>query len=88
MRKLSKWKQKYLSFGGRATLIKSVLNSIPFFYFFFQDTDEGGGQVGKASKMVLVGTKLRSEKDRLGELENSLYAKGGRGSGYQRFEEV
>ena len=34
-RKLSKWKQKYLSLGGRVTLIKSVLNSISIFFFSF-----------------------------------------------------
>ena len=34
-RKLSKWKQKYLSCGRRVTLIKSVLNSIPIFFFSF-----------------------------------------------------
>jgi len=76
-------------FRGKSDFDKVSLELDPIFlFFFFQDTDEGGGQVGKASKVVLVGTKLRSEKDRLGELENSLYAKGGRGSGYQRFEEV
>ena len=31
--KLSLWKAKTLSFGGRVTLIKSVLGSLPTFYF-------------------------------------------------------
>jgi len=34
-RKLSKWRQRHLSFGGRVCLIKSVLNSILIFYFSF-----------------------------------------------------
>lgn len=34
-KRLNKWRQRYLSFGGRVTLIKSILNSIPIFYFSF-----------------------------------------------------
>ena len=34
-RKLAKWKQKLLSFGGRVTLIKFVLDSIPIHLFSF-----------------------------------------------------
>ena len=34
-RKLAKWKQKQLSFGGRVTLMKSILNSIPIYFLSF-----------------------------------------------------
>ncbi|KAL3037714.1 hypothetical protein AAZX31_01G085700 [Glycine max] len=34
-RALSKWKQRHLSFGGRVTLIQSVLNSIPIYFLSF-----------------------------------------------------
>ena len=36
-RKLARWKQRHLSFGGRVTLIQSILTSIPIYFFsFFQ----------------------------------------------------
>ena len=34
-RALSKWKQRHLSFGGRVTLIQSVLNSILIYFLSF-----------------------------------------------------
>ena len=37
--KLSRWKQRHLSFGGRVTLIKATLTSIPIFLsLFFQNS--------------------------------------------------
>ncbi|KHN37114.1 Putative ribonuclease H protein, partial [Glycine soja] len=34
-RALAKWKQRHLSFGGRATLIQSVLTFIPIYFLSF-----------------------------------------------------
>ena len=34
-RKLARWKQRHLSFGGRVILIKSILTSIPIFFLSF-----------------------------------------------------
>ena len=34
-RKLSKWKQRHVSFGGRVTLIQSILTSIPIYFLSF-----------------------------------------------------
>ena len=34
-RKLARWKQRHLSFGGRVTLIQSTLSSIPIYFLSF-----------------------------------------------------
>ncbi|KHN12523.1 hypothetical protein glysoja_035330, partial [Glycine soja] len=34
-RKLAKWKQRHISFGGRVTLINAVLKSILIYFFSF-----------------------------------------------------
>lgn len=34
-KRLSQWKQKYLSFGGRICLIRAVLSSIPLYFLSF-----------------------------------------------------
>lgn len=34
-RKLAKWKQRHVSFGGRVTLIQSILTSVPIYFFSF-----------------------------------------------------
>lgn len=35
VKRLSSWKQRHLSFGGRITLIHSFLNNIPIYYLSF-----------------------------------------------------
>ena len=43
------------------TLIKSVLNSIPV-YFFIQDPEEGGTQAGETRMMFPVGRRYEHTK--------------------------
>jgi len=40
-KKLSCWKAKYLSYGGRLVLLNSVLNSLPMFMMFFFEIPKG-----------------------------------------------
>ena len=40
-KKLAGWKRKFLSFGGRVTLIKSVLSSLPVYYMSLFKIPEG-----------------------------------------------
>lgn len=51
-RKLAKWKQKHLSFGGRVTLIKSAPNSIPNYFFFIFQNHKGSRQAGEVAEVV------------------------------------
>ena len=34
-RKLATWKHRHISFGGRVTLINSILTAIPIYFFSF-----------------------------------------------------
>ena len=37
--KLARWKQRYIYFGGRVTIINAVLTALPIYFFFiFQGT--------------------------------------------------
>jgi hypothetical protein len=40
-KKLSSWKEKYLSVGGRLVLINSVLTSLPMFMLSFFEVQKG-----------------------------------------------
>ena len=40
-KKLASWKKRFLSFGGRMTLIKSVLSNLPVYYLSIFKMPEG-----------------------------------------------
>ena len=55
-RKLSKWKQRYISFGGRVTLIQSVLTSITIYLFsFFRVPQSVAAKLVKIQRRFLWG---------------------------------
>ena len=71
------------------TLIKSVLNSIPIFFFsFFRVSKNVMDKLVGLQRQLLWGRKLRPKEDCLGELGYSLSAKGEKGLGYKGFGEV
>ena len=55
-RKLAKWKQRHLSFGGRVTLIKSMLTSIPIYFLsFFRVPKKVVDKLGRIQRRLLWG---------------------------------
>ncbi|GKC47095.1 protein chromatin remodeling 4, partial [Tanacetum coccineum] len=70
--RLADWKAKSMSFGGRLTLVKSVLESLPFYYFsMFRvplSENGGGGSKGKGSLWVRVIKSIHGECGGLGDI--------------------
>ena len=62
-RKLTKWKQKHLSFWGRVTLIKSALNSIPIYFLsFFRIPKKAVDKLVKLQRCFLWGGGVEQKK--------------------------
>jgi len=62
-RKLVKWKQKHISFGGRVTLIKSVPNSIPIYFLsFFKISKKVVHKLVKLQRWFLWGGDTEQKK--------------------------
>ncbi|KAG4916659.1 hypothetical protein JHK87_054216 [Glycine soja] len=61
--KLSRWKQRYLSYGGRVTLIKATLTSIPIFYLsFFRIPNRVAEKLTQIQRRFLWGGGLDQKK--------------------------
>ena len=62
-RKLARWKQKYLSFGGRVTLIRSTLTSIPIYFLsFFRIPTKVAAKLTQIQRRFLWGGGLDQKK--------------------------
>lgn len=74
--KLSLWKAKTLSFGGRLTLVKVVLGSLPLFYFsIFKAPISIIDNLEKLRRRFLWGGSEEKQKNQLGRLEGGAWAK-------------
>ncbi|GKC69243.1 RNA-directed DNA polymerase, eukaryota, reverse transcriptase zinc-binding domain protein [Tanacetum coccineum] len=69
-KRLSKWKMKTLSIGGRMTLVKSVLGSMPIFHFSIFKVPMGVIHILEALRshflMVMKQTAIHGEDGRIG----------------------
>lgn len=62
-RKLASWQHKYLSFGGRICLLKSLLSSIPSFYLsFFKAPRKVINKIISLQRNFLWGAKAEERK--------------------------
>ena len=62
-RRLARWQQRFISFGGRVALIQSVLTSIPIYYFsFFRVPQTVISKLIKLQRKFLWGGGLESKK--------------------------
>lgn len=68
--KLSDWKAKTISFGGRSTLVKSVLGGMALYYFsFVSRPDEYHKSVRKSEKNFLLGCGRGKKENGLDKVE-------------------
>ena len=62
-RKLARWKQKHISFGGRVTLINAVLTSIPIYFLsFFRLPSKVAEKLVTIQQRFLWGGRLEQRK--------------------------
>ena len=82
--KLSVWKAKTLSFGGRLTLVKSVLGSLPIFYFsLFKAPCSVIEMLERSRRRFLWGGSEEKKQNLLGCLEGGYGSKRQGGAWYR-----
>ena len=81
-KRLSRWKDKFLSLAGRICLIKSILSTIPLFYLsLFKMLVVVANELMKIQRDFLLGVGIRWKKSCLGLLGKGMCSSRGRGLG-------
>jgi len=75
--RLSNWKSKFLSFGGRLILLKCVMSSLPVYFLFFFKAPTGIISSIEYIFNFFFWVVVRMSENSLGRLEHGLFTEGG-----------
>ena len=72
-KKLTMWKQQYISKEGRLILIRNTLSSLSIYYVFVLDLEDSEIKVGTNSKGLSLGRRDLREKTSFSEAGYCLF---------------